>query len=302
MRDRLQELQQKAQEFAADPSESINPFPAEGDDDDSVAVGVISPQAVVFEEEPVIENFLSEAQQIRDDITVLETEVLKFTQQQKTLVATMRRFSVMKKESSITRDIKLQAESLNRRLDALSKQAQQTEEQQGPAAVTTRIQRSQHAALCRKFHEVMCQYNEGLLTKQERCKHFIIRQLEVQGRDVTEEEVNEMFATGNWEVFNENLPNDARITRSQLSEIEQRHKELLNLENNMKELKDLFMDIFLLVEEQGANIEHIQTNVERTQDYVAATNEKFKLAARYKKKNPLRQLCCCCCPPWRCCL
>lgn len=70
----------------------------------------------------------------------------------------------------------------------------------------------------------MRQYNEGLLTKQERCKHFIIRQLEVSGRDMTEAEVNEMVTTGKWEVFNENLLNDVRITRSQLSEIEQRHK------------------------------------------------------------------------------
>lgn len=70
----------------------------------------------------------------------------------------------------------------------------------------------------------------------------------------------------------------------------------------MKELHDLFMDIFVLVEEQGAFIEHIQTNVERTQDFVDKSNEKFKLAARYKEKNPLRQLCCCCCPPWRCCM
>ncbi|XP_049905768.1 syntaxin-19 [Epinephelus moara] len=300
MRDRLEELQKRAQDFSEAASENANPFSGEGDDDDSVSV--ITPQAVVFEEEPIIENFLSEAQLIRDDITALDIEVLKFCQQQKTLVATMRRFSVMKKESSITRDIKLKAESLHRRLDALSKQAQRTEDQQGPTAVTTRIQRSQHAALYRKFQQVMLQYNEGLLTKQEHCKHFIIRQLEVSGRDVTEEEVNEMVATGKWEVFNENLLNDAKITRSQLSEIEQRHKELLSLENNMKELRDLFMDIFMLVEEQGAYIEHIQTNVERTQDYVATSNEKFKMAARYKKKNPLRQLCCCCCPPWRCCL
>ncbi|GAA6229360.1 syntaxin-19 [Lates japonicus] len=302
MRDRLEELQQRAQEFSGAASENTNPFTEDGDNDDSEVVGVIIPQAVVFEEEPIIENFLSEAQKIRDDITALETEVLTFTQQQKALVATMRRFSVMKKESSIIRDIKLKAESLHRRLDALSKQVQRTEDQQGPTAVTTRIQRSQHAALYRKFQQVMLQYNEGLLTKQERCKHFIIRQLEVSGRDVAEEEVNEMVATGKWEVFNENLLNDARITRSQLSEIEQRHKELLSLENNMKELRDLFMDIFMLVEEQGASIEHIQTNVERTQDYVATSNEKFKMAARYKKKNPLRQLCCCCCPPWRCCL
>ncbi|XP_070771029.1 syntaxin-19 [Enoplosus armatus] len=302
MRDRLEELRQRAQDFPEAASENTNPFSVEGDNDDSVAVGVITPQAVVFEEEPILENFLSEAQQIRDDITVLDIEVLKFSQQQKTLVATMRRFSVMKKESSITRDIKLKAESLHRRLDALSKQVQRTEDQQGPTAVTTRIQRSQHAALYRKFQQVMLQYNEGLLTKQERCKHFIIRLLEVSGRDVTEEEVNEMVATGKWEVFNENVLNDARITRSQLSEIEQRHKELLSLENNMKELRDLFMDIFMMAEEQGTYIEHIQTNVERTQDFVAASNEKFKLAARYKRKNPLRQLCCCCCPPWRCCL
>ncbi|XP_069554609.1 syntaxin-19 [Brachyistius frenatus] len=306
MRDRLEEMRQRTQKFSEVAIGNINPSSEEGGDggdgDDSVAVGVITPQAVVFEEEPVLDNFLSEAQQIRDDITVLETEVLKFTQQQKSLVATMRRFSVMKKESSITRDIKLQAESLHRRLDALSKQAQRTEEQQGPTAVITRIQRSQHAALFCKFQQVMRHYNEGLLTKQERCKHFIIRQLEVSGRDVTEEEVNEMVATGKWEVFNENLLNDVRITRSQLSEIEQRHKELLSLENNMKELKDLFIDIFMLVEEQGAYIEHIQTNVERTQDYVVASKEKFKMAARYKKNNPLRQLCCCCCPPWRCCL
>lgn len=209
-------------------------------------------------------------------------QVLKFSQQQKTLVATMRRFSVMKKESSITRDIKLQAESIHRCLDTLSKQVQRTEDQQGLTSVTARIQRSQHAALSRKFQQVgntillpyppsalsiyitllksqliknhnyrlltsfwilishdtpefipsLCSdffqvmrlYNENLLTKQDRCKHFIIRQLEVSGRDVTEDEVNEMVAAGKWEVFNENLLNDARITRSQLSEIEQRHK------------------------------------------------------------------------------
>ncbi|KAK5861310.1 hypothetical protein PBY51_022717 [Eleginops maclovinus] len=299
MRDRLVELQ-RAQEFSEAATENTVLPSVEGDNEDSMAV--ITPQAVMFEEEPVIKNFLSEAQQIRDDITVLDIEVLKLSQQQKTLVATMHRFSVMKKESSITRDIKLKAESLHRRLDALSKQVQRTEDQQGATAVTTRIQRSQYAVLHSKFQQVMRQYNEVLLTKQERCKHFIIRQLEVSGRDVTEEEANEMVTTGKWEVFNENLLNDTRITRSQLSEIEQRHKELLSLENNMRELRDLFMDIFMLVEEQGSYIEHIQTNVERTQDYVAASNEKFKVAARYKKKNPLRQLCCCCCPPWRCCL
>lgn len=82
------------------------------------------------------------------------TQVLTFGQQQKTLVATMRRFSVMKKDSSMARDIKLQAENIRQRLEAQAKQVQEAEEQQGPAAVSTRIQRSQHAALYRKFQQV----------------------------------------------------------------------------------------------------------------------------------------------------
>uniref|UniRef100_A0A3Q2YFJ6 Syntaxin 19 n=1 Tax=Hippocampus comes TaxID=109280 RepID=A0A3Q2YFJ6_HIPCM len=290
MRDRLKELLERTQEFPDGGSLSSNP-----QSEDEFDTG----KSVVVECVRCSHWFICDIQ-LLEKLSNLN-QVLKFSQQQKMLVATMRRFSIMKKESSITRDIKLQAESIHRRLDKLSKQVQKTEEQQGPAAVTTRIQRSQHAAIYLKFQQVMRQYNEGLLTKQERCKHFIIRQLEVSGRDMTEAEVNEMVATGKWEVFNENLLNDVRITRSQLSEIEQRHKELLSLESNMNELRDLFMDIFMLVEEQGTRIEHIQTNVERTQDYVAASNEKFKLAARYKKKNPLRQICCCCCPPWKCC-
>ena len=67
-------------------------------------------------------------------------------------------------------------------------------------------------------------YNDSILNKQERCKHFIIRQLEVSGRDVTEEEVDQMVSAGKWEVFNQNLLHNERITRSKLSEIEQRHK------------------------------------------------------------------------------
>lgn len=83
-----------------------------------------------------------------------QQQVLKFSQQQKTLVATMRRFSAIKKENSITRHIKLQAGSLKRCLDALSKQVHSTEEQHGPAAVSSRIQRCQYAALNHKFQQV----------------------------------------------------------------------------------------------------------------------------------------------------
>ncbi|KAL7881743.1 hypothetical protein AOLI_G00085910 [Acnodon oligacanthus] len=294
MKDRIEELHQQMKNNEG--QQESNYFTQDEEDDPVSSVGL---QAVVFEAEPVLENFLEEAKRVRDGLEELEAEVKKFSQQQRNLVATMRRLSVMKKESSITRDIKLQAESLRKKLDALFKQAKRSEAEMGPSVAISRIQQAQHAALFRQFQNIMRQYNDSLLSKQDKCKQFIIRQLEVSGREVSEEEVENMVEQGKWDVFNENILLDFKITRTQLSEIEQRHKELLTLESNMKDLRDLFLDVFMLVEEQGAQIDNIQANVEKTQDYVMATNEKFKMASRYKKNNPLRRLCCCCCP-WRC--
>ncbi|XP_067301021.1 syntaxin-19 [Pseudorasbora parva] len=293
MKDRMEELRQrmKSSDKMVD-----NAFNNEEDMDPSSLIGL---QAVIFEAQPVVDNFLKEAQSIRDSIEELNSEVNKFSQQQRNFMATIRRLSTMKKESSMTRDIKLLAESLNKRLDALSKKAKQTEAELGPDSATSRIQKAQHTALFRQFQQVMRQHNDAILGKQDKCKQFIIRQLEVSGREVSEEEVDSMIEQGKWEIFNENIIVDAKITRAQLSEIEQRHKELLNLESNLKDLRDLFLDVFMLVEEQGLQIESIQANVEKTQDYVSVSNEKFKTAARYKRKNPLRRLCCCCCPWFR---
>lgn len=86
------------------------------------------------------------------------------------------------------------------------------------------------------------------------------------------------------------------MTKAQLSEIEQRHKELVNLENQVKDLRDLFIQISLLVEEQGESINNIEVMVNSTKDYVNNTKEKFGLAVKYKRKSPCRALCCCCCP------
>lgn len=74
MRDRLEELQRKSQEFSETASEDVVPVSEEPEDENPV-VGIVTQQAVVFEVEPVIDNFLSEAKKIRGDITVLEIEV-----------------------------------------------------------------------------------------------------------------------------------------------------------------------------------------------------------------------------------
>ncbi|XP_040194661.1 syntaxin-19 [Rana temporaria] len=285
MKDRLQELMQRAKDLkASQETENSREEPTD-----------LHQQAVIFEREPVIEGYLHDIKKLQNDINELSQNVVKFEKQQQVLVSSMRRFSVLKKESNITKDIKVQAEHIKKRLDTLLLQVKKAEADFGQSSSAARILKTHHAALFRSFQTAMFHYNDTIAKKQGKCKTFIIRQLEVAGREVSEEEVNKMVEQGKWDVFNENLLTEANITKGQLNEIEQRHKELVSLEHQMKDLRDLFLQIYILVEEQGELLNNIEIATKNTEDYVQKTTEKFKLAVKYKKKNPCR-MCCCCCP------
>ncbi|XP_032770578.1 syntaxin-19 [Rattus rattus] len=287
MKDRLQELKQKTKEIELSRDSQV--FAEEKQ-------GVLVQQAVIYEREPVAERHLHEIHKLQENINSFVDDVHRFGQQQKSLVASMRRFSLLKRDSTITKKIKLQAEHINRALGDVVREVKKSEVENGPSSVITRILKSQYAAMFRRFQQTMFLYNDTIALKQEKCKTFIVRQLEVAGKEVSEEEVNDMLHHGKWEVFNESLLTETSMTKAQLSEIEQRHKELVNLENQVKDLRDLFIQISLLVEEQGESINNIEVMVNSTKDYVNNTKEKFRLAVKYKRKSPCRALCCCCCP------
>ncbi|XP_063160500.1 syntaxin-19 [Candoia aspera] len=290
MKDRLQELKLRAKELQLfeENSRVVNAVTEEQ--------GELEQAAVIFEKEPVTERYLHEIQQLHNDISNLAMDVQKFSQQQKSLMASMRRFSVLKKECSDTKAIKVRAEHINKCLDDLSKILKKEEKEHSSSSAIRRVLSSQSAVLFRRFQNIMILYNNAITAKQEKCKDFIMRQLEVAGKEVSEEELNNMVEQGKWEIFNENLLTEVKITKAQLSEIEQRHRELVNLENQVKDLKGLFFQISLLVEGQGEMINNIEMELINTQDYVQVSGEKFRLAAKYRKKNPCKVLCCWCFP------
>ncbi|CAH2219522.1 syntaxin-19 [Pelobates cultripes] len=291
MRDRLQEFIKKAKDLESESSKT--PECTLTDNSEPLE---IRQQAVIFEKEPILQSYLDEIHKIQKDINQLSENVKKFGEQQKILVSSMRRFSVLKKDSSITKDIKLQTENIKKRLDLLAQHARKAEADCGASSGLSRILKTQHAALFKNFQNAMLQYNQTITGKQDKCKTFIRRQLEVAGKDISEEEINTMVEQGQWDVFNENLLTDVKITKAQLSEIEQRHRELRSLENQMKELKDIFFQISQLVEEQGEMIENIEMVTKKTEDHVQRSNETFKQAVKWKKKNPCKTLFCCCFP------
>ncbi|KAK1791892.1 hypothetical protein P4O66_013877 [Electrophorus voltai] len=146
----------------------------------------------------------------------------------------------------------------------------------------------QHAILGRKFVDVMTKYNEAQVEFREKSKGRIQRQLEITGKTTTDEELEEMLDGGNVAVFTAGYLYvrimASGISKQALSEIEARHKDIMRLESSIKELHDMFVDIAVLVENQGSMIDRIETNMDQSVGFVERAVADTKKAAKFQKE------------------
>uniref|UniRef100_A0A3Q3KG25 t-SNARE coiled-coil homology domain-containing protein n=1 Tax=Monopterus albus TaxID=43700 RepID=A0A3Q3KG25_MONAL len=254
-------------------------------------------KAVVFEGEHVMDGIYKEAQTMRKEMLLLKMDVKRLGKQNTRFLTSVRRISSIKRDSSaVGRDIKARGEAIYARLEKLGKLSKELEEEHGLTSAVARMARSQYACLTNAFHDAMSEYNEAEMVQKENCKTRIQRQAEIVGKEVSREQIDEMIETGKWNVFSDNLVLEGKTARSALSEIENRHKELLELEGRIRDIHELFFQMATLVEEQGSMLNNIEANVCATEDYVVKATAEIKKAVKYNKNNPCKKLFCCCFP------
>ncbi|XP_029431156.1 syntaxin-3 isoform X2 [Rhinatrema bivittatum] len=180
----------------------------------------------------------------------------------------------------LTVDIKKVANSVRNRLKSM----EQSIEQDGTQSTADlRIRKSQYAVLSRKFVDVMTKYNEAQVDFRERSKGRIQRQLEITGKSTTDEELEEMLESGNPAIFTSGII-DSQISKQALNEIESRHKDIVRLESSIKELHDMFLDIAMLVENQGEITNNIEISVMKAVDHVEKAREETTKAVKYQSR------------------
>ncbi|KAI1232734.1 hypothetical protein IHE44_0006572, partial [Lamprotornis superbus] len=167
------------------------------------------------------------------------------------------------------------------------------EQDEARSSADLRIRKSQHSVLSRKFVDVMTKYNEAQVDFRERSKGRIQRQLEITGKNTTDEELEEMLESGNPSIFTSGVSPDigghqgimdSQISKQALSEIEGRHKDIVRLESSIKELHDMFVDIAMLVENQGAMIDRIENNMDQSVGFVERAVADTKKAVKYQSE------------------
>lgn len=153
-----------------------------------------------------------------------------------------------------------------------------------------RLRRSQHAALSAKFFDAMNEYNEIQRVHKSKMRTMLGRQLKIAKPDASEDEVNKFLEDGDQNPFSFSASNTMEMKKA-LEDVNQRHKELKKLEESMKELQSLFVDMAAMVEQQGALIDQIDFNVGEAEQHTYQAKEGLAQATTYQKSARRKQIC-----------
>jgi len=241
-------------------------------------------EEMVHVEGSKMDEFFQEVEDIRENIDKIQLNVEEVKRKHSSILSAPQTDEKMKQElEDLMADIKKTANKVRAKLKVIEQSIEQ-EETVNKASADLRIRKTQHSTLSRKFVEVMTEYNRTQTDYRERCKGRIQRQLEIQGRTTTNEELENMLEQGNPSVFTQGIMMDTAAAKQTLADIEARHADIIKLETSIKELHDMFMDMAMLVESQGEMIDRIEYHVEHAVDYVQTATQDTKKALKYQSK------------------
>ncbi|XP_033976846.1 syntaxin-3 [Trematomus bernacchii] len=248
---------------------------------------------IPVENQAFMDDFFAQIEDIRTSIDKIDESVTEIKKLYSTILSAASSEQKTQDEvEAVTNEIKKSANNARNKLKSIEGQLEKADEK---ASADVRIRKSQHAILAKKFVEVMTRYNEAQMDFRDKSKGRIARQLEITGTATTDEELEAMLEGGNSAVFSAGIM-ESKITQQALNEIQARHKDIMRLESSIKELHDMFVDIAMLVENQGGMIDRIESNMDQSVGFVERAVADTKKAAKFQQEARRKQMmifCCC---------
>uniref|UniRef100_UPI003AAD9C48 syntaxin-3 n=1 Tax=Centroberyx gerrardi TaxID=166262 RepID=UPI003AAD9C48 len=249
---------------------------------------------VPVENQEFMDDFFAQIEDIRTSIEKIDESVTGIKKLYSTILSAPTSEQKTQDDlEALTNEIKKSANNARNKLKSIERQLESNTDER--ASADLRIRKSQHAILAKKFVEVMTKYNEAQVDFRDKSKGRIARQLEITGKAKTDDELEEMLEGGNAAVFTAGIM-DSKINQQALNEIEARHKDIMRLESSIKELHDMFVDIAMLVENQGGMIDRIESNMDQSVGFVERAVADTKKAAKFQQEARRKQMmifCCC---------
>ncbi|KAI8334953.1 t-SNARE, partial [Chlamydoabsidia padenii] len=157
------------------------------------------------------------------------------------------------------------------------------------------IRRTQSANIKKRFLDTIQRYQDIERSYQQKYRQRVERQIRIVKPDATEQEIDQIIDSDeSQQVFSQSLMQASRRgqARAVLSEVQNRHDDIKKIEKTIIELHQLFMDMQMLVEQQGETINQIDEHAETTAIQMEEGNKFVSRAIKSARATRHKKWCC----------
>ncbi|XP_026812120.1 syntaxin-like [Rhopalosiphum maidis] len=243
-----------------------------------------------------MEHFFDQIEQCRLKIRQIKEHVVLMRTLHGKLLLLPRQDENMKRDIDIkTENVKKMGKQVSTTLKGLEKQINQEEDEfsgdNEQVSAALRIRKTQHATTIHMLVEALAEFNAEQIVYKEKCEERMQKVVCIAKAEISNDQFDELVSQGNYSaVFNGNIIAETLEARRTLQEVQDRHLELMKLEKSIQELRDMFVEMAMLVEKQGDIINSIEQHVLRAGE--AAENAKIetKKAVIYTSKARVKKI------------
>lgn len=240
------------------------------------------PYAPFWEKQSIIQSKITEIDYAVGDITQLDEDIQSCTDQDQ---VTEYRNQLNQKMTEIGNS----GNTIRQDLEEL-KNIIQNEEKENPDSGDVRLMQNHFHLLNTKFGQTINNFQSIQSEIKKKFSSQFLRRLKIAGvTDIDEEKAEDMIQN-NPEALNQNMFQLSGGAQSQqvanvYNQIASRHQDILEIEERLNEILDLYIQFSIIVHDQGRQVDNIGENIAQAKDYVTRGVKMLEDAKKDQKKS-----------------
>jgi t-SNARE complex subunit (syntaxin) len=249
----------------------------------------VDEEAAVANDTDFMTDFFRQVQQIQLSIRKLEsnTDLLHENYNDRlTKINPAERRRLGQESEKLIGEINRTSREVKNKLEEIAKNDPNITVHQAQAlAAEERIRKNVHMTLVQDFIRAMERYQVVQAQFKHRHEENVTRQVLTVNPGATQEQIADVIQSGEAEQIFANSVQRDQAAQQALTYIQDRHRDIVQIEKSLQELQQLFVDMAMLVTEQGEIIDSVENNIENAIGYVTQGKVQLKKANKWQTRN-----------------